>query len=146
MNSNASSIRPPSHPLLALVSQSTSSCSDKDTSLLVLIWFIPSTAATVEKAQQLPTKPQSLVKKFALSNHQQLMNHEDSKLTTFSLILDLSDCTLLPPINGRREVGDILVGEASFGSPVSSEQAVAMDPRPRICPPKLLRGHIPKLV
>lgn len=31
-----------------------SSCSDKETRFAVLIWFIPSTDTTVEKAQQLP--------------------------------------------------------------------------------------------
>jgi hypothetical protein len=56
MNTNASSIRPPSHPALYKVSQSTSSCSDKEMSWPVTIWLIPSTAAIAEKAQLLPGK------------------------------------------------------------------------------------------
>ena len=37
------------------LSQSTSSCSDRGINSPVTIWFIPSTAATDEKAQQLPS-------------------------------------------------------------------------------------------
>lgn len=52
---NACSINPPSQPWLSL-SQSTSSCSDKDHSSPVLILLIPSTETTVDNAQQLPVK------------------------------------------------------------------------------------------
>lgn len=54
MKMNAGSIRPPLHPLFEMVSQSISCCSDNDTSCPVLIAFIPSTATTVENAQQPP--------------------------------------------------------------------------------------------
>ena len=47
-------MRPPLHPWLYTLSQSTNSCSDRDVRLPVTIWFIPSTAPTVENAQQLP--------------------------------------------------------------------------------------------
>uniref|UniRef100_A0ACD5WN40 Uncharacterized protein n=1 Tax=Avena sativa TaxID=4498 RepID=A0ACD5WN40_AVESA len=60
MYSKALSIRPPSHPLLSAVSQSMSSCSDRDTSLPVRMALMPSTDTTVEKAQQLPHLPWSL--------------------------------------------------------------------------------------
>jgi hypothetical protein len=59
MNSKAFSMSPPWHPFSA-VSQSTSSCSDRDTRLPVRIALMPSTATTVEKAQQLPQRPWSL--------------------------------------------------------------------------------------
>ncbi|KAL5719713.1 hypothetical protein ACHQM5_012458 [Ranunculus cassubicifolius] len=53
---NASSIKPPSQPIFSSVtSQSTSCCSDNDTSLPVLRRLSPSTAATAENAQQHPT-------------------------------------------------------------------------------------------
>ena len=41
-------------PLLKVLSQSISSCSDNEDKFPVTIWFMPSTAATVENAQQLP--------------------------------------------------------------------------------------------
>jgi len=57
MNLKASSIRPPSQPWSTpFVSQSTSSCSDKETNFPVLNLVIPSVAATAENAQQHPTK------------------------------------------------------------------------------------------
>ncbi|CAA6670197.1 unnamed protein product [Spirodela intermedia] len=56
MKEKALSMRPPLHPLLS-ESQSTSSCSDSVVKFPVTIWLIPSTAATVEKAQQLPEIP-----------------------------------------------------------------------------------------
>ncbi|PON72359.1 LOW QUALITY PROTEIN: hypothetical protein PanWU01x14_067500 [Parasponia andersonii] len=65
MNSKAYSISPPLHPWFCSLSQSTNSCSDNETSLLVLI-FIPSTAATVENAQQLPVK--SSIRSFKLQH------------------------------------------------------------------------------
>ena len=53
-------MRPPLQPALDLVSQSTSCCSDSDVRFLVRIALMPSTAAIVEKAQQLPHWPWSL--------------------------------------------------------------------------------------
>ena len=47
-------MRPPLQPLLKVLSQSINSCSDNDVRFPVTIWFIPSTATTVENAQQLP--------------------------------------------------------------------------------------------
>uniref|UniRef100_J3MV84 Uncharacterized protein n=1 Tax=Oryza brachyantha TaxID=4533 RepID=J3MV84_ORYBR len=56
----ALSMRPPLQPALPLlVSQSTSCCSDSAVRLLVRMALIPSTAAIVEKAQQLPHWPWS---------------------------------------------------------------------------------------
>ena len=40
---------------VSFMSQSTSSCSDRDTNLPVFSWVIPSIAATAENAQQHPT-------------------------------------------------------------------------------------------
>lgn len=54
-------MRPPLHPSLKALSQSTSSCSDKDTSFPVTILFIASTVAIVENAQQLPASVQKIV-------------------------------------------------------------------------------------
>jgi hypothetical protein len=55
MNSKASSIRPPLQPWSSpLVSQSTSSCSERDINFPVESWVIPSVAATAENAQQQP--------------------------------------------------------------------------------------------
>uniref|UniRef100_J3M393 Uncharacterized protein n=1 Tax=Oryza brachyantha TaxID=4533 RepID=J3M393_ORYBR len=48
---------PPLHPLFPSVLQSISSCSDSDVRFPVTIALIPSTAATVENAQQLPHCP-----------------------------------------------------------------------------------------
>lgn len=53
-------MRPPLHPALFFLSQSTSSCSDREISSPVTILFIPSTAATVENAQQLPAHHTSM--------------------------------------------------------------------------------------
>jgi len=44
-------------PLLKLVSQSTSCCPDKEVRFPVTIWFMLSTVATVENAQQLSQEP-----------------------------------------------------------------------------------------
>lgn len=46
---------PPSHPALYDLSQSMSSCSDSETRSPVTILLIPSTAATAENAQALPS-------------------------------------------------------------------------------------------
>jgi hypothetical protein len=56
MKSNAKFTVPPLHPLLIKVSQSTSSCSDSVIKSPVVIWFMASTLAIAEKAQQLPEK------------------------------------------------------------------------------------------
>lgn len=54
MNWKALSMRPPLQPASYVLSQSTNSCSDSEISSPVTILFIPSTAAMVENAQQLP--------------------------------------------------------------------------------------------
>ena len=57
MNLKAPSIKPPSHPWSTpFVSQSTSSCSDKEINFPEVSAWIPSVAATAENAQQHPTR------------------------------------------------------------------------------------------
>ncbi|CAA6665805.1 unnamed protein product [Spirodela intermedia] len=54
-------MRPPLQPWLpSLTSQSTSCFSERGTNLPVLIWVMPSTAATAEKAQQDPGRHRCL--------------------------------------------------------------------------------------
>lgn len=107
MKSNASSIIPPSHPLLVLVSQSTSCCSDKEISSLVLIWFIPSTETTVEKAQQLPAIIHTKFSFISIEHINKKIKYFE--LTAFALVFDSSDGTLLPPVDGGSYIGDVLV-------------------------------------
>ncbi|PON85244.1 hypothetical protein TorRG33x02_189120 [Trema orientale] len=101
MYSKAYSISPPLHPWFCSLSQSTNSCSDNETSILVLILFIPSTAATVENAQQLPIK--SSTRSFKLQHSIRTIckkiYHFSFCLTTIALILYSIDSTFLSPIN-----------------------------------------------
>lgn len=80
-------MRPPLHPALFFLSQSTSSCSDRDISSPVTILFIPSTAATVENAQQLPAHHKSLPINIIFSiDYFQFPN----ELSSFGLVLTKS--------------------------------------------------------
>lgn len=66
-------------------------------------------------------------------------------LTTFALIFDRGNSSLLPPINGSRNVGFILMRENS-GETLAPPHPVVFDARAGVFALELLVGHVCKLV
>jgi hypothetical protein len=82
---------PPLQPLLPSVLQSMSSCSDSDVRLPVTMALMPSTAATVEKAQQLPHCPWFLISVTALFSLQSTdLGNELASTSSYLKLLLLS--------------------------------------------------------
>jgi len=107
-NSNAQLMYPPAQPT-ATVSQSTSSCSDRDTSFPFLIWLMPSMAATAENAQQEPARAatQNLIRTGFNphpSFHGSLFFADAAitALTTLPLVLHRRHSPFLPPVDAFR--------------------------------------------
>lgn len=66
-------------------------------------------------------------------------------LTTFALIFDRGNSSLLPPINSSRNVGFILMRENS-GETLAPPHPMVFDARSGVFAPELLVGHVCKLV
>lgn len=65
------------------------------------------------------------------------------RITAVALVLDFSDCALLPPVDRTRGVG-VLVHELSL--PTTPKHSVVIDLRPGEGAPEFLLRHVPKLV